>query len=280
MDEPVGPRTVAGHDVVAPGGAPHSMVAEGGQYQAALRMILEGTAGEIGERFFMALVENLARALGTHGAWVTEYVPQTRMLRALAFRLDGQWVQDYEVPIDGTPCRVVLEERRLVHYPDRILELFPEEPNLRRMGAVSYMGVPLTDLDGTILGHLAVMDRRVMPPRSESVTIFEIFAGRAAAELRRLRAERAVRAREAQLAGMIDSTLDTIVQLDADMRVVKMNPAALRTFGPSGDGGAGSDLGELLGGEDVERLRILADQLVARPAGERSRWIVGGVTGR
>ena len=28
--------------------------------QAALRMILEGTASETGERFFMALVENLA----------------------------------------------------------------------------------------------------------------------------------------------------------------------------------------------------------------------------
>ena len=38
----------------------------------ALRTILEGTANETGERFFAALVENLARALSTHSAWVTE----------------------------------------------------------------------------------------------------------------------------------------------------------------------------------------------------------------
>ncbi len=63
-----------------------------GQKQAALRMILEGTASETGERFFKALVDNLARALGTHGAWVTEYLPQTRSLRALAFRMGDQWV--------------------------------------------------------------------------------------------------------------------------------------------------------------------------------------------
>ena len=69
------------------------------------------------------------------------------------------------------------------------------------MGAVSYMGVPLTDLDGTVLGHLAVMDRKPMPAMPESITLFEIFAGRAAAELRRLRAEQQVREREAQLAG-------------------------------------------------------------------------------
>jgi hypothetical protein len=36
---------------------------------------LEGTARETGERFFAALVEALTRALGTHSAWVTEYLP-------------------------------------------------------------------------------------------------------------------------------------------------------------------------------------------------------------
>ena len=198
----------------------------------------------------------------------------------MAFRLGDQWVQDFEHPIDGSPCQVVVDERRLVHYADRVLELFPEERDLRRIGAVSYMGVPLTDIDGTILGHMAVMDRQVMPERKVSVTIFEIFAGRAAAELRRLRAERAVRAREAQLAGLIDSALDTIVQLDADMKIVGMNPAARRTFGSSpGDEGV-SDLAGLLGAEDAARLRSLAHELVARPAGERSVWISGGLTGR
>ena len=43
-----------------------------------LRTILEGTATETGERFFAALVDNLANALGTHGAWVTEYLPVNR----------------------------------------------------------------------------------------------------------------------------------------------------------------------------------------------------------
>ena len=58
---------------------------------AALRAILQGTAMETGERFFSALVHNLAKALNTHGAWVTEYFPERRTLRALAFWMDGQW---------------------------------------------------------------------------------------------------------------------------------------------------------------------------------------------
>ncbi len=43
---------------------------------AALRAILQGTAAETGQGFFSALVQNLAAALGTHGAWVTEYFPE------------------------------------------------------------------------------------------------------------------------------------------------------------------------------------------------------------
>ena len=76
---------------------------------SALRAIFEGTATETGERFFQALVQNLARALNTHGAWVTEYFAETRRLRALAFWMDGRWVKDYEVDIAGSPCERVID---------------------------------------------------------------------------------------------------------------------------------------------------------------------------
>src|SRR4029450_9559445 len=93
---------------------------------AALRMILEGTAKQTGERFFAALGKNLAKALGTHGAWVTEYLQESRRLRALAFWMDGQWIQDYQTDLAGTPCEQVIDTANLVHFPDRLLELFPD----------------------------------------------------------------------------------------------------------------------------------------------------------
>jgi PAS domain S-box-containing protein len=248
--------------------------------QLALRTILQGTASETGERFFTALVENLARAMDTYGAWVTEYLPRSRRLRALAFRLGDAWIQDFEQPVDGTPCQGVIDGRRLVHLPDRVLELYPDEKALQRIGAVSYMGVPLTDLDGSVLGHLAVMDRKTMPAAPERVTVFEIFAGRAAAELRRLRAEREVREREAELAGLVGSAMDAIVQLDAELHVARMNPAAEKAFGLSEGAAAGSPLSRLLTAEDAARLERSASEILAGPAEERSRWIAGGLTGR
>jgi PAS domain S-box-containing protein len=246
--------------------------------QSALRLVLEGTASEIGEGFFRALVENLSRAVRTRGAWVTEFDPRARVLRALAFRFDGQWIEGFEQPVDGTPCQIVLEERRLVHFPDRVLDLFPEEPNVRRMGAVSYMGVPLFDLDGSILGHLAVMDSEPMPEDPVRLTLFEIFAGRAAAELRRLRVEREVRARQAQLARLVESAMDAIVQLDGDLCVTGMNPGAERTFALSAREAQGVKLSRLVAPEDAPRMEALSRGL--RSSKERSVWVAGGFVGR
>src|SRR3954454_20935377 len=131
--------------------------------ETALRIILEGTASETGERFFAALVENLAKALNTHGAWVTEYIADCRRLRALAFWMDGEWVQDYEVDITGTPCEKVIDTADVVYFPDKLFELFPDDEDLKTLGAVSYLGMPLKNVNGKILGHLAVIDRRPIP---------------------------------------------------------------------------------------------------------------------
>jgi hypothetical protein len=50
-------------------------------------------------------------------------------------------------------CEVVVEDREFIHVPERVIDLFPEYPDLRSFGAVSYMGVPLFDTDAAILGR-------------------------------------------------------------------------------------------------------------------------------
>jgi PAS domain S-box-containing protein len=247
--------------------------------QEALQIVLEGTARETGQGFFRALVENLVRAIGTYGAWVTEYLADSRRLRSLAFRLGNEWVPEYERDIDGTPCEAVIDGRRLLHVPDRVLELYPRERDLRRMGAVSYVGVPLTDLDGTVLGHMGLMDRQPLPAMPENLALFEIFAGRASAELQRLRAERQVRESAAQLAGLVDSAMDAIVRLDQDLRVAAVNPAAERAFGLA-PGAGGLPLARLLLPEDAARLEEVARKLVAGSIPERRCWLAGGLTAR
>ena len=246
----------------------------------ALRAILEGTATETGQQFFTALVENLAKALGTHGAWVTEYFPDRRRLRALAFWMDGKWVSDYEVEIAGTPCERVIDTAQLVHFPDRILEIYPQEEELRAAGAVSYMGVPLQGTDGHVLGHMAVIDRRPIPEAPRIHAIFQIFAARATAELRRIRAEAEVRAREEKVGRLLGSAMDAIIELDDRLQITRVNPAAEKTFACRADNMVHQSFSRFVGSEDKARLETLIAELDGRPEGQRSLWIPGGLTAR
>ncbi|MDR4459107.1 MAG: sigma 54-interacting transcriptional regulator [Nitrospirales bacterium] len=244
--------------------------------ETALRTILEGTATVTGERFFEALVENLAKALDTHAAWVTEYFPDSRRLKALAFYLDGTFLENWEMDIANTPCEHVIEQARLIHFPDNLLNLFPIDPDIIGMKAASYMGLPLTDSVGNILGHLAVMDTRPMPAEPRVQTIFRIFASRASAELQRLQAESATREREQKLRRFLDSAMDAIIELDEELRVTRINPAAEKVFQCKATHLFGKNFSHSLPQKDSEKLRLLIQDLNTKPVGQRSLWISGG----
>src|SRR5690606_20982634 len=135
--------------------------------------IVAGTATETGERFFEALVKHLARAVGTYAAWVTEWLPEPRRLRALAFWADERFLPDYEYDVRDTPCEAVVDGPRVVHVPDRVLELYARDPDIAAMGAASYLGVALRDADGAVLGHLAVLDREPLPEDPQVLAVFD-----------------------------------------------------------------------------------------------------------
>jgi len=241
--------------------------------EQALRLVVEGTVSETGTEFFRALVKNLAAVMGTAAAWVTEYVPERNSLRTLAAWLNGEFIEEYEQPVANTPCEAVLTERKLVHYPDRVLDIFPGEIDLKANGAVSYLGVPLFDSAGEIMGHLAVIDTKPMPPEPRLISLFEIFAARAAAECRRLKSEQQVREREEQLAALLESAMDAVVVLDAGCSITRVNPAAEKLFGCPAEDLLGENFCDFLPPESGARLKSFAKELEAQPAGARQLWI-------
>jgi len=243
---------------------------------AALLSIAEGTAAEIGEGFFRALVENLSKAMGTMGAWVAVYDEPTRTLRALSMKMRDQWLDNYSYPIEGTPCQAVVEEQRMLHIPDRLIDLF-EADLAKQYGSVSYLGVPLFDVDGRIIGHLAVLDDKPMPEEPRGIAIFRIFASRAAAELRRLERDRALREREAQLSRLIESAMDAIVNLDDQLAIALMNPAAERAFGCERGAVIGRNFSELLAPDSRASLVDCTAELLGREQQSASLWIPGGL---
>ena len=241
-----------------------------------VRRILEATADATGIPFFRALVKSLCAALGSKGAWVTEYDPEADRLVALAFWLDEDYVPHYAYDVAGTPCEPVIREASIVHFPDRLIELFPDDPDLPPLDAVSYMGAALLDVDDDLMGHLAVLDDRPMPADDLRRDIFRIFAAQAAAELRRLRSERAVRDRESHLSAVFGGVLDAVIEVDGSFTVLRANAAASRLFGVAEANLVGRSFAPYLRPAERDRLHGLMARLQADEEAAAT-WIPGGL---
>src|SRR5215470_2748841 len=245
------------------------------QSETLIRHLLEGTASQIGEEFFQALVRAAAQALDVAGVWVTEYLPEHRVLRSISFWLNGGFIHDFEYKIDGTPCEVVVEEARIVHYPERIIELFPDDPDLVALNAVSFVGAPFLKSDGSVLGHLAAVDTKVMKLDPELESAFRIFAARAGAEFNRIKAETKIRESEQRFSGLFESAMDAIFELDEDFSIQRANGSAAALFADPGQSLTNLKMTELLSGASAQKLSAVVQNL--DPESQPFAWVPGGL---
>jgi len=119
-----------------------------------------------------------------------------------------------------------------------------------------------------------------MPKQPRAEALFQIFAARAAAELRRLRTEAAVREREEKLGRLVNSAMDAIIELNHHLHVTRVNVAAEKVFGCVSQEMVGELFTRFLSSESRERLAKLIIELDLRPDGERYTWIAGGLDAR
>ncbi len=209
--------------------APAEDATPSGDEMAALRAIVEGTASVSGEEFFRSLVWHLAAATDTRHAFVAEFLGGTRV-RTIAFWRDGGIVDNVEWDLRGTPCQDVVFGS-LCHHASGVSQKFPDDRPLVEMHIESYLGVPLRDMDGNTLGHLAVFDDRPMPPEPRRMFIFRIFAARAASELMRLRAEQRLAESEERFRDLFEEAPIAYVHEALDSRFISANRAAMRILG-------------------------------------------------
>jgi PAS domain S-box-containing protein len=188
--------------------------------------------------------------------------------------MNGAYVEHYEYQIPGTPCEQVIERACLVHYRDRVIDLFPEDADLVTLNAVSYAGVPLLKPDGTVLGHLSALDTKPLELAPELEAVFRIFAARAAAEFHRIRAEAAVQDSEMRFSRLFESALDGIFELDAGFRIQRANAAASSFFGVAKEKLAKQNLSTFLTASGEQRLLAIAQELES--SGQDSAWVPRG----
>ncbi len=155
----------------------------------SLLTIAQGVSAATSDDFFRTLVTHIARAIEADCGFVTEIVPNapSRVRLVAAFGMDGV-PAGVEYEIGGTACGSVLNGGANV-FPEGVTKRFPEAVALKALGAEAYVGFPLRDAAGRVMGGIGVIHRRRLPDPAFAASVLQIFATRAASELERRRFE-------------------------------------------------------------------------------------------
>jgi len=190
-----------------------------------LHLLARAAARARGDALFPALAQYVARALNVSESLISQVVDSGHV-RTLAVFAHGASEPNYEYELAGTPCADVIKGE-IVHHESGLADLFPHTAQ----GYQGYFGVPLTAPSGEVLGHICVYDASALHLTQRQRLFCDIFAGRAAAELQRLRAEQELRQSEDRFRDLFDEAPIAYVHEGLDSRFIRANRTAMRVLG-------------------------------------------------
>jgi formate hydrogenlyase transcriptional activator len=186
-----------------------------------LRVLVEGTGAATGEEFFRSLARHAAQALHAKYAFVAESLvaekPSDMESRSLAYWEGSDFGERFSYRFPGTPCQRVAAGHVCLTATG-LQAFYPQDLWLQQIGAESYVGVPMKNAAGKVLGHIAVLHSGPMQPSPEDIAMLKIFASRACAELERTQAERALREALAEVQRLKDRLQAENVYLQEEIR--------------------------------------------------------------
>ncbi|GIZ50389.1 EAL domain-containing protein [Noviherbaspirillum aridicola] len=195
--------------------------------EEAILQVATSVSATTGTAFLEQLVRNLTDATGAQAGYVARLLPgEPARVRTMVAVVDGARADDIEYPVVGTPCERLLTEPTVV-VPDSALERFPQAPAVAGVGASAYVGSRLVDSAGAPVGLLYVLFRAPLRQLDFVLSMFRIFAARAASELERQVADARIR----DQASLLDKAQDAIIVCNPEHCIIFWNKSAERLYG-------------------------------------------------
>ena len=253
--------------------------------ESALHALVAGMVGTTGMESLDRIAESINAWLLADCIMIGELTPDREHIRVLSMLLDGKKISGYSYALKGTPCENTARNGFCL-FPDNAAQLFPESRDLFEFNIRGYAGTTLRNTDGQVVGILCILSRAPinLPPFARE--IIEIIAAKAAAEIGRMNALKALSESEEKFRALVEHSLDGTLILDPGGTILFANHAAGRFIGiedsgdllgernviefiaPASRGDVIRDFGEVAKGTDgyVARYKILT-------VAEEERWV-------
>jgi len=180
-------------------------VTEQRRMQAAMLSVADFVAQYHGAQLFDAIAEFAAHQFNVDYVHIAFLEPNQTEARVVAARLDGERLEPgYVYALSGTPCGNVMAHSRHCCYPMRVQQRFPTDHDLVNLNAEGYIGEPILDKAGQLLGLIVLVSRRPLAGSEEIVSGLRILAARAAADRTLMLKELALRQQRETLQLILD----------------------------------------------------------------------------
>lgn len=223
--------------VSVPGGAARTLmvlrdITEQRRLESTLLALAEFVSREHEDQGFEVFTAFACQHLGVEYAHIGLYEPTESAIHVIAGTLDGERIppgQHYT--LSGTPCHEVIRHGGQCCFPDGVQQQFPQDQDLIDLRAESYIGEPIRDREGGVIGLIVLVSRRALTQSDALSAGLRILAARIASDLARGRNQRALQASEEKHRLLAEHINDVIWTLDFDLRYTYVSPSVERMLG-------------------------------------------------
>ncbi|WP_107668789.1 ATP-binding protein [Cyanothece sp. BG0011] len=176
-----------------------------------------------GPAFFETVVRVVAELFEVRYAYVGQLLPNhPPRIKTLAAWVNGQLSDNIEYDLSGTPCEQVIKQGTCL-YRRQVSNFFPDDTLLQELGIESYLGTPLKNAQGEVLGILNILHDQPLDESLSPEALLEIFAGKTAAELQREQAIAELRNSEERYRYLVESIPQLVWTANSHGKVMDVN---------------------------------------------------------
>lgn len=185
-----------------------------------LQKLIEGVSNTRGHDFFQRIVQLLNMVIGADYTFIARLDEKNYSANTIALVAKGKLVDNISYSLEHTPCANVSDDS-FCCYPKDVCAAYPKDELLVQMGVEGYLGTPLHDLTGRVIGIIVALYQQPISDPLLVKNLFELFSGRIEAELERVEYEDRLQALNTQLEQKVAARTAQLQQTLADLQLMQ-----------------------------------------------------------
>jgi diguanylate cyclase (GGDEF)-like protein/PAS domain S-box-containing protein len=200
------------------------------QVEAALAATADFVSRPGGDAYCAELVKHAAQTLGLDYVHIARLHSDRLAVSTEAVWLDDRLTDNWSYELTDTPCvEVMFKAHRCI--TSGVQEAYPNDADLRNVGAESYVGEPVVDSSGQVLGLIVGISRAPITSPSMIQSNLRILAARAGAEWEQRAVFSTLREERDFNRDILRNTEAIIVVLDTTGRITLINRKGCQLLG-------------------------------------------------